>query len=165
MKPTFIIGHHSATKDGQVNDWEAIKRYHTSWRYQGKIISEQEGLQRIAAGVKGVERPWSAIGYHYGLEMVNGVYVWKEGRKPNVPGAHCKEQGMNGKSLGVCVVGDYDKEPVPSPMFELLVMHFKDLMQQYSIFVANVQPHRLYAPYKSCPGTQFQWDELIARLV
>ena len=38
----YILIHHSATVDGDVNDWDAIKKYHMSWRYQGNIITEKK---------------------------------------------------------------------------------------------------------------------------
>jgi hypothetical protein len=161
VKPTFIIIHHSATTDGVVNDWEAIRRYHMSWRHQGRIITEQEARQRIAAGIKGIEAPWSDIGYHYGIELRGDNYLWLTGRMPDRIGAHCKEQGMNDKSLGICVVGNYDIVDVPAEAFHLLTVKTKELMEQYAISVANVKPHREFAPYKTCPGMRFPWSGFI----
>ena len=37
-----IIIHHSATPDGLVNDWDGIRKYHMSYRYNGNIITKEE---------------------------------------------------------------------------------------------------------------------------
>jgi len=51
------------------------------------------------------ERGFSQIGYHKIIEG-NGTIV--NGRSENIQGAHAK--GVNQGSLGVCVVGDFEKE-------------------------------------------------------
>lgn len=164
MIPTYIIIHHSATKDGKQNDWEAIRRYHTSWRYQGNIISEQEARQRIVNGIRGVESPWLDIGYHFGIEQENGVYVWKNGRPLNMNGAHCYELGMNSKAIGICVVGNYDVDMISEEAFSLLVDHVDGLRYVYAIPVTNVKRHSDFASYKSCPGKLFPWERFIGLL-
>ena len=87
MTPQHVLIHHSLTKDGEVVDWEAIRRYHRE--------------------VNG----WSDIGYHYGIERVGKGILLQIGRPESQPGAHAKEMHMNSKSLGFCVVGNYDLAP------------------------------------------------------
>jgi len=149
MKPEYIVIHHSLTKDGTVKDWDAIRRYHI----------ETNG--------------WTDIGYHHGIERVNGVLTSQVGRPEFIEGAHCKEAGMNRKSLGVCVVGNFDLAP---PDLEIL-RYLKDLclaiMVNHNIPVQNVIGHRdagLMAgfdwqkvgptgvrEFKTCPG--ILWPE------
>ncbi len=128
----YIMIHHSLTKDQQVVDWKAIKKYHIE------------------------VRGWRNIGYHYGVEKVNGVYQVMLGRDLNIPGAHCKEENMNRRSVGVCVVGNYDKKKPPLALLKFLACAVVlPLMRQFRISVCNIVKHREYATYKSCPGAMF----------
>lgn len=138
-KPEKIIIHHSLTKDNVLlSDFDAIKRYHMQ------------------------TNGWSDIGYHWILEKINNKWVWNEGRKENVSGAHCKEQNMNFKSIGICVVGNFDVE-IPTPeIYQLVADKCKDIMKRWTINA--IETHNKYATYKSCPGNNFKIEEVIKRV-
>jgi hypothetical protein len=137
----YIIIHHSLTKDGDTVSWGAIRRYHME------------------------ERGWDDIGYHFGIERINGRYEVLIGRMPNVVGAHCKELGMNSNAFGVCLVGNFDEAPPhPDQLFATqLLCAF--LCREYHIPPANILGHRdiglligydwKAGQYKSCPGKLF----------
>lgn len=141
MKPEYIIIHHSLTKDGQVVDWEAIRRYHM----------ETNG--------------WTDIGYHHGLERVGGAIVAQVGRPEFIPGSHCKEARMNNRSIGICVVGNFDLAPPEQQILRALRELCFAVMVNHGIPVQRVIGHRdagLMAgfdwrkgQYKSCPGGLF----------
>lgn len=141
MKPSYIILHHSLTKDGSVNDWEAIRRYH----------KETNG--------------WADIGYNLGIEEVDGQLVVQTGRRIGTPGAHTKEMGMNSKGVGICVVGNYDLAPPSLRYLYLLRDLCWTVMVNWSIPVEHVLGHRdvgmmagydwRKGEYKSCPGKLF----------
>ena len=130
MKPEYIIIHHSATKDSGTVSWSAIRRYHTA--------------------VLG----WSAIGYHYGLEIVNNNPEIFVGRMMNEYGAHCRGARMNRRSLGICFVGDFDKEEPPDPIWTMGVRLVRSLMDIFDIGPELIQGHSDYSN-KSCPGQRF----------
>ena len=131
MTPTHIILHHSLTKDSETVSWGAIKRYHTE------------------------DLGWRDIGYHFGIERVGDDYQIFMGRMMNVPGAHCKERGMNRISLGVCFIGDYDLNEPPHEMWLLGQELIASLMFVFEIPKENIHGHYELAPYKSCPGVRF----------
>ena len=133
MVPQYIVIHHSLTADGSTVSWQAIRKYHI----------ETKG--------------WQDIGYHYGIELVNTHYEVLLGRMPNVVGAHCKEEGMNHKSWGICVVGNYDLVEPPTQQFDLLVRLVRGLREIGNIPFENVVRHSDYAP-KTCPGLMFPWQ-------
>jgi hypothetical protein len=134
MKPEYIIIHHSATRDGRTVSWQAIREYH---------------MQQLG---------WRAIGYHYGIELVNHTFEILKGRYDNETGAHCKQARMNVKSIGICLVGDFDAEEPDTVMMYKLIQLTRSLMGIYSIPIERVMPHRMFARHKSCPGKNFDFD-------
>ncbi|NCN07882.1 N-acetylmuramoyl-L-alanine amidase [Candidatus Falkowbacteria bacterium] len=126
-KVEYLIIHHSQRN----NDWPAFVRFRHLYL-----------------------RGWKDIGYHWLIGntrpfTVNGkVYP---GRLEQFQGAHAL--GYNDNSLGVCLIGDFDKI-VPSnkqlhALFRLLLLK----MSQYNIPVENVLGHReLFGVVKTCPG-------------
>jgi N-acetyl-anhydromuramyl-L-alanine amidase AmpD len=138
----YLVIHHSLTKDGKVVDWDAIRRYHMT-----------------DPGHK-----WVDIGYHYGVELVGNEYVIKVGRPEWAVGAQCKEEGMNNKSLGICVVGNYDLGAPPEEAMEQLVILCGNLCSKYKLPVSSIVTHHQFAGYKTCPGTKFPMDELRRRV-
>jgi hypothetical protein len=163
MTPDAIVLHHSLTADSQTVSWNAIRRYHTSWKYKGRIISPDQVQDLIEKGAS-VERPWSDIGYHYGIEQVDDRYEILVGRMMNQTGAHCPLQSMNRRALGICFIGDFDKTPVPDAQWILGVRLVRSLMAILHIGSDRIYGHRELAPYKSCPGTKFDLDQFRSEL-
>lgn len=132
-KPTHIMIHHSLTEDSSTLSWGIIRKNH-------KLLG------------------WDNIGYHYGVEFVRGSYEILIGRFVGEEGAHCPQEGMNRKAIGICLIGDFD---VIKPSQEQLAVARKlvrQLMQVWDIPRENVVAHRDYNHTKTCPGKQFDMD-------
>ena len=157
LYPTRIFVHHSATKDGRTFSWPAIRRYHMSWAYRGKIIAESTA-QVLKADGKRVKRQWSDIGYHAGSEIVDGRLVAMIGRPWYIAGAHAR--GHNHDSLGYCFIGDYDKvEPGEDRLVHAARYVLAHWCRAYGIPVEAIVPHSSVST-KTCPGTKFDMDWL-----
>ena len=78
-------------------------------------------------------------------------------------GAHCKQRDMNRQSLGICVIGNYDRQTVPTDVWDKTVGLVQSLITVFDIPVENVKGHRDYAP-KSCPGKMFDLDKFRSNL-
>ncbi len=130
--PEFVILHHSTTRDSETFSWSAIRRHHV----------ETLG--------------WRDIGYHFGIELVaDGVEVML-GRMPGEVGAHCIAGGMNARSVGVCVVGNYDREDVPHAHEQAALRLVRWVCRVYRIPTENVLGHREVAlDGRTCPGGRF----------
>lgn len=124
MKPKAIVIHCSASRWG---DAAAIRQWHRA-------------------------RGWSDIGYH--AVILNGRrtsalrYAEKldgkiePGRAENLAGAHCAADGMNSKSLGVCLVGLPGWDEYPSKrQIDALVHYLAVKCRQYDIPASAITQH------------------------
>lgn len=155
---THILLHCSATKDGTSVSWPAIRHYHQSHAYQGRVITPAKANRLIECGVPGVKKPWADIGYHFGIERIGNGYEILMGRMPIQPGAHCPQKGMNRKAIGICFVGNFDLAPPPTDQWRMGLKLVRSLMDIHHIPAAKVRGHREYAGHKSCPGRMFDLD-------
>lgn len=132
-RPHGIVIHHSLTRDSNTLSWDDIDRYHRE------------------------VRGWDMIGYHAGIEVVDGVLVPLLGRPWNRTGAHTA--GHN-RRLGFLFVGNYDEiTPTAETLHKAAMLVLAPWCQMFSIPVREIQPHWAYAE-KSCPGKLFPVDEL-----
>ncbi len=133
----YIICHHSLTPDGWTVNTRAIRKYHI----------QQKG--------------WIDIGYHYLLEKVKGEQEIFIGRTLLTKGAHTL--GMNGKSLGICFVGNYDLIVPPQEMWQRGLDLIGDLCRIFDIPYNKVCGHNDFAN-RTCPGKLFDMDSFRADL-
>lgn len=170
---SYAIQHCSASADGVTRDWPGIRAYHTSYRINYYMVSEEEFKTRLLKehGLSlpiqakdlphGWELPWRDIGYHLGLELVGQNLVLQYGRQLNTTGAHCNDANMNSLGVGVCLVGQYDLTAPTDAAMEFLARIYYDLLKKLpALSVDRIDPHRKYTPSKTCPGTKFDIEKL-----
>jgi len=135
--PEYIIIHHSATAQG---DAETFRRAHKA-------------------------KGWRDIGYHYVIN--NGTYrpdgLVEVGRAETESGAHCSADGMNFKSIGICLVGNFDIDKPTIAQMEALERLCRDIMARYKIPVSKVLGHG-EVDATNCPGKNFNMAEFRKRL-
>ena len=125
----MIILHHSLTKDSKTVSWPAIRRYHKH--------------------VLG----WEDIGYHYGIELIEGEYEILIGRFEGEQGAHTK--GYNFGSIGICMVGNFDLFPPIEDQRNIALVLCRDILKRCGWKKDMIFGHSEFAPWKSCPGKEF----------
>lgn len=131
MKPEYIITHTVASKGKTTK--EEITRWHK-------------------------ERGFSSFGYHYYI-LKDGTV--QKGREDNVMGAHCRNDGMNRKSLGICFEGHGNFEPWTKEQRASFEDLYKDLREEFGIPVSKVIGHReVRGVAKDCPGTLIDMDKV-----
>lgn len=136
LLPSKIIVHCSATEDGPSKSWDAIRRYHVE------------------------DRGWNDIGYHYGIEIVDGDIMVYRGRPWWEKGAHCRAAGRNHDSIGVCVVGKFDDEPPSSEIYNATLKTLKILCAVFQIKPDRVYGHSEFELGKTCPGRKWDMSKL-----
>jgi hypothetical protein len=162
-----IVWHHSAGPDGIGRDWPSIVKYHTSYRVDYNTVTKEE-FERLLKEKKGksFQTPWKAVGYHGGIELVNGSMVFQYGRSFDMVGAHAGVVGasnaFNTEYLGLCALGNFDLTEPTLDMWKFALGVTKVFMTTFGIPRSHVIGHReVYdrlgvARQKSCPGTK--WD-------
>ena len=76
----YIVWHHSESPDGVERNWEQLKKYHTSFRVDYCIVSEEEFYRRRREGEgKRFEKPWKDIGYY--LQCGTRTYEYQDTAK------------------------------------------------------------------------------------
>lgn len=138
----YIIIHHSATDEGNAFF------FHKSHRFRG----------------------WDSLGYHFVID--NGTVGKQDGNIEAAPrwikqqnGAHCKDSGMNFKAIGICLVGNFDKEEVSRQQLDSLVYLVNILKDYYKIPPQNIIGHsQVPGARTDCPGKNFPWREFKERL-
>ena len=143
MAVKYLVVHHSATsEDATVED---IRRMHV------------EG------------RGWRDIGYHHVIRMGDGpLPLVHPGRpydtdtdwEPWEYGAHAR--GHNHQSIGVCLVGNYDKRPLPHSMRTALVMTLAALCVNFGLSPEMAIRGHSELAATACPGRNVRMNEIRA---
>ncbi len=111
MTPLWLIIHHTAT-DRDTTTFSGVKDYHIS-------------------------KGWGDIGYHWFI-TTNRAY---QGRGENVVGAHCLADGMNFKSLGICLTGNFQNETPTQWQLQRLEKLVRELQIKYNINSDHILAH------------------------
>ena len=120
----YLIIHQTATLKNQTS-FEKIKKLHL-----------KQGMGNIA--------------YHYFIEA-NGRL--RKGRNETTAGTHTKASGMNLKSLGIGLAGNFNLEEPSNNQLESLEKLLRYLITKYNIEIGNVLGHReVWNSATECPG-------------
>lgn len=138
-----------------------ITLHHTEspTRAQWRGLTTMQNLKPFYQG-----KGWSAGPHLFLAALTPGPLtdgIWA-GTPLAVPGIHAG--ACNPDHIGIEVVGDYDVEPWPLAVSELVYGVTTALMQWGHIPVARVQGHRECLDNKSCPGKAINMDAVRAEL-
>jgi len=114
-----------------------------------------------------LERYYRGLGWSGGphlfvaADVPQGAGIWA-GTPLAVPGVHAG--ACNSSHIGIEIVGNYDLEPWPPAVAELVYGLTRLLMRWGKIPATRVQGHRECLPNKSCPGWKIDMKAVRARL-
>lgn len=117
---------------------------HHTWRPTKAQYRGKETIEGIRAHHK--SQGWKDIGYH--LLIAPDGEIWL-GRPLNEVGAHTV--GRNSRSVGVCLIGNFDEEKLEEPQKGVAIAVLAALLQKFNLTVKSLNFHRDYAQ-KTCPG-------------
>jgi len=139
----YIIIHHSATDEGS----------------------------SLAFHKNHLDRGWDkGVGYHFVID--NDSSGKFDGQIETTPrwlkqqdGAHCKASDMNLKSIGICLVGNFEKERVSKAQMDSLVYLINELRYYYRIPRKRILMHQdVRDAATNCPGSNFPLYKFKRRL-
>ncbi|MBI4833318.1 MAG: N-acetylmuramoyl-L-alanine amidase [Planctomycetes bacterium] len=139
----YVVIHHSSTKSGNARIFD---------RYHREEMKMKDGLA-----------------YHYvignGTKSGNGEVEVGERWFRKIPGLHCFDANMNEQSIGICLVGDFEKDKPTKAQMSALNDLLKRLQRDYHIPLENIIGHSSVDKGKTdCPGKLFPWDEMRRKL-
>ncbi|MDD5439252.1 MAG: N-acetylmuramoyl-L-alanine amidase [Candidatus Omnitrophica bacterium] len=143
----------------------------TKWRYiiihhSATDIGSASGFNKAHLR-RGFSR---GIGYHFVID--NGTEGRSDGQIEVTrrwtfqrDGAHCKAGGMNHDGIGICLVGNFDRDHVSEAQMKSLVYLVKLLSEHYNISPEHIMGHSMVSGARThCPGRKFPWGDFRSRL-
>lgn len=159
-KVEAILLHHTDQADRPKGlDWPGIRAYQMSYRVDYVTVTPEVYAQRKTAGT-GIhfEPPDRDIAYNLGLEFADDRLRLQVGRDTGIDGAHTL--GWNARSIGVCLVGDFDLAPPAPPLYRATITLLAALCRIYDLPATAVLGHWETGAKKSCPGTAINMDDV-----
>ncbi len=138
-KWTYIVIHHTGTARGSV---KGIERYHKEERHM----------------VNG-------MAYHFlignGQGMTDGLVAMGNRWKRQIKGGHLASEALNAKSIGICLVGNFETSRPTAAQSRSLKALVDYLMTRTSIKRSAVKKHgEINTKPTSCPGKNFSMSAL-----
>lgn len=117
---------------------------------------------------------WDGLGYHFVINngkagpdgKVEVGYRWRE----QLTGSHCRvihrdDNYWNKHTIGICLVGDFNKYPPTEAQYRSLTALVRFLQDRYNIPSGKVMGHGdVPGETTECPGKYFSWWQLRRRL-
>lgn len=130
----YIVIHHSATESGTL---AGMDRYHREERHM------ENGLA-----------------YHFvignGHGMMDGEVSIGNRWSEQLDGGHLASEALNAKSIGICLVGNFDQEQPTQKQMASLQGLVNYLIKRCRLSTNAVKTHQQINPiYTKCPGRQF----------
>ncbi len=144
-------------------DWRHLVIHHTATETGSVEMIHKLHLQRKDSSGK----PWMGIGYHFvignghGMDdgQIEATFRWND----QIHGAHAGNQQYNQQGIGICLVGNFEKQPPSEKQLESLAQLIESLSKRYNIPKDEIIGHRDVKP-TACPGKFFPWDKLTSAI-
>ncbi|MFW6189181.1 MAG: N-acetylmuramoyl-L-alanine amidase [Planctomycetota bacterium] len=138
----YVIIHHSGTDTGSEASFDRYHREHKGWRGVGYdfVIGNGRGSRD---------------------GLVEVTFRWEQ----QTTGAHANSDEYNRYGIGICLVGNFDRDRPTARQMDALVALVNYLQRRCDIPTEHIYGHRHVRPGGThCPGHNFPWFELMSRL-
>lgn len=132
--------------------WKHIVIHHSATK-----VGSPKGLDRFHREERNME---NGLAYHFlignGRGMVDGEVYVADRWKRQIQGGHLSSYAMNSVSIGICLVGDFERSKPTEKQMEQLIALIEYLVHKTDIPVGRVTTHTLInAKPTLCPGRHF----------
>lgn len=146
------------TKTGQ---WRHIVIHHSATR-----VGSAKGMDNYHRNERRME---NGLAYHFvignGRGMKDGELYIGDRWKKQIHGGHVSSYALNQISIGICLVGDFSKNPPTAKQMATLEAIVEYLMAKTNVPVSRVTTHTLIHPnHTICPGKHFPTASFKAKL-
>jgi N-acetyl-anhydromuramyl-L-alanine amidase AmpD len=133
--------------------WKHIVIHHT-----GTVTGTAKGIDRFHREERHME---NGLAYHFlignGRGMGDGEIFVGERWKKQLPGGHLASETLNQSSIGICLVGNFDRTRPTKEQMESLKALTKKLLELTALPPSAVTTHREIHPgHTRCPGKLFK---------
>jgi N-acetyl-anhydromuramyl-L-alanine amidase AmpD len=133
--------------------WKHIVIHHS-----GTAMGTAKGIDRYHREQRHME---NGLAYHFlignGRGMGDGEIFVSERWKKQLPGGHLASETLNQSSIGICLVGNFDRTRPTTEQTERLDVLVKKLLEMTGLPRSAVTTHREIHPrHTRCPGKLFK---------
>lgn len=140
----YVVLHHSATHEGNANNFDKYHREQKKWEY--------------------------GLAYHFvignGNGSGNGEIEVGDRWKMQIHGAHTANKDLNQISIGICLVGNFEEDNKPTDnQLESLISLVDYFSKKYNIPKSRIVKHsQVLQKGTACPGKNFPYKEFINKI-
>jgi LysM repeat protein len=139
----YIVVHHSATPVGSV---KGMDEYHRKTRHMENGLA----YHFVIGNGRGMKDGEVAVGSRWTRQLQGG---------------HLSSEKLNEVSIGICLVGDFNKSPPTRDQLDALEALLEALLKRCSLKPDSIKTHKQIQPnHTECPGRRFNLNEVKRRL-
>ena len=141
--------------------WKRIIIHHS-----GTSLDTMSSMDRYHRNERNME---NGLAYHFvvgnGIKTGNGAIYTGQRWKKQLNGGHLRSEMQNYNSIGICLIGNFDKAAPSEQQIKAVSALVTYLMGRCDISRKGVQTHRqINVRPTECPGSKFPMKKLLARL-
>jgi len=157
-KDGYVLGEHHSGYMQYKSSWYEESKVQEWLKLAGNPNITNGGFDKVVNG-KYFQSAWRTIGYNCGSEYSNGNLIIRYGRSLRDHGAHCSQEKMNSRSIGHCIIGNYDKAAPSQDIWDFAIQVGRDVKIVYpQIKILGHREVKGVLP-KTCPGNLFDMNQ------